>query len=76
MLGGIVQIKYAKTRKFGSLMMGFFFDGLGVWWIIKVLKVSAVAEKWIFIAALVCGALGLLSDALNIGGTSQRSDTR
>jgi len=76
MFGGIVQFKYTKTRKFGSMMMGFFFDGLGVWWIIKVLKAPVVAQKWIFIAALVCGALGLLSDALNIGGTSQRSDTR
>ena len=75
-LGAVVQFRFVRTRKYGSLFMGAFFDGLGVWWIVKALHASPQVVKWVLIASFVAGALGLLSDALNIGGKDQRSDTR
>lgn len=66
-LGGMVQRQYVKTRKIGAIFMGLFFDGLGVWWLLRVLDGPPVAVKGVLIAALALGAIGLITDALGIG---------
>ena len=67
-LGAVLEVRYAKTRKLGHLLMGLFFDALGVWWTLRTFNAPRAAANWSLTIALALGAAGLLSDALNIGG--------
>ena len=48
-LGAVVRFRFvrAPARNYGSMFMGAFFDGLGVWWILKVAGVPAVVHTHI-----------------------------
>jgi len=75
-LGATLEVRFVRSRKIGAVMMGLFFDGLGIWWILKVLDAPAPTQRIALIAALACGAIGLVADALGVGGSGGQSGTR
>ncbi len=64
--GSILTVRSSKSNKISLLLMGGFFDGLGIWWILKALGYAPGFQKVVLILSLAIGGLGLLADALNI----------
>ena len=65
-LGTILVFRQSKSKKISPTLMGAFFDGLGLWWILKTVDYAPAIQKLVLILSLAVGGLALIADALNI----------